>query len=185
MKSYVSRQNGFIFLDSADVFICLGMPAMLAGLETMSDPGTALPLVNMQGSVHHKDATCWNSCRLWFQLFGSRPPHMQFWSARRVELVNLTPSPPVGVGVGIWNLLLFTFQLHYVKWYSMIFCIHVALIDFGDIAENLADINDSEGLEENALLHQKPRKSHGEVLEGRRLLKNELPGHCRRNQPIP
>ena len=74
----------------------------------------------------------------------------------------------------------------------MIFCIHVALIDFGDIAENLADINDSEGLEENALLHQKfkiqgesPRKSHGEVLEWKRLFKNELQGHCRRNQPIP
>ena len=74
----------------------------------------------------------------------------------------------------------------------MILCIHVALIDFGDITENLVDINDSEGLEENALLHQKfqiqgesPRKSHGVVLEGRRLLKNELQGHCRRNQPIP
>ena len=74
----------------------------------------------------------------------------------------------------------------------MILCIHVALIDFGDITENLVDINDSEGLEENALLHQKfqiqgesPRKSYGEVLEGRRLLKNELQGHCRRNQPIP
>ena len=74
----------------------------------------------------------------------------------------------------------------------MILCIHVALIDFGDITENLVDINDSEGLEENVLLHQKfqiqeenPRKSHGEVLEGRRLLKNELQGHSRRKQPIP
>ena len=74
----------------------------------------------------------------------------------------------------------------------MILCIHIALIDFGDITENLVDINDSEGLEENVLLHQKfqiqgesLRKSYGEVLEGRRLLNNELQGHCRRNQPIP
>ena len=58
----------------------------------------------------------------------------------------------------------------------MILCIHVALIDFSDIAKNLVDIYDSEGLEENALLHQKfqiqeenPRKSHGEILEGRRI----------------
>ena len=74
----------------------------------------------------------------------------------------------------------------------MILCMHVALIDSGDKTESLVDINDSEGLEENALLHQKfqiqgesPRKSYGKVLEGRRLLKNELQGHCRRNQPIP
>ena len=74
----------------------------------------------------------------------------------------------------------------------MILCMNVALIDFCDITEHLVDMNDSEGLEENALLHQKfqiqggsPRKSHGEVLEGRRLLKSELQGPCRRKQPIP
>ena len=74
----------------------------------------------------------------------------------------------------------------------MILCIHVALIDFGDITKHLVAIYDSEGLEENALLHQKfqiqgesPRKSYGEALEGRRVLKNELQGLCRRNQPIP
>ena len=68
----------------------------------------------------------------------------------------------------------------------MILCIDVALIDFGDITKNVVNIDDSEGLEENALLHQKfRRKSLGEVLEGRRLLKNELQGHSRRKQPIP
>ena len=58
----------------------------------------------------------------------------------------------------------------------MIPSIDVALIDFGDKTQNLVNNNDSEGLEENALLHQKfqiqeenPRKSHGEILEGRRI----------------
>ena len=53
-------------------------------------------------------------------------------------------------------------------------------------------MHDSEGLEENVLPHQKfqiqeenLRKSHGEILEGRRLLKNELQGHSRRKQPVP
>ena len=56
-------------------------------------------------------------------------------------------------------------------------CIDVALIDFGDnITKKLVNMHDSEGLEENVLLHQKfqiqeenPRKSHGEILEGRRI----------------
>ena len=72
-------------------------------------------------------------------------------------------------------------------------CIDVALIDFGDnITKKRVNMNDSEELEENVLLHQKfqiqeenPRKSHGDILEGRKLLKNELQGHSRRKQHIP
>ena len=72
-------------------------------------------------------------------------------------------------------------------------CIDVALIDFGDnITEKLVNMHDSAGLEENVLLHQKlqiqeenHRKSRGDILEGIRLLKNELQGHSRRKQHIP